>query len=75
MTKTEAAKQLASNPLLPELLDEFKDDIVSVWESANTPAEREQCWQQVHALETVKEHVSTRVRDLVNAGDAGGHEG
>lgn len=71
MTKTEAAKQLANNPLLPELLDQIKADAVSAWESASTPVEREQCWQMVHALETVREHVGICVRDLIAAGEAG----
>lgn len=65
MTKTEAAKQLAKNPLLPELLDEIKADAVLAWESARTPEEREQCWHLVRALETVRDDVSTRIRGLV----------
>ena len=69
MTPKRLAAELQQSDLLPQLLDELKAEYVKVWESAATDIRsREQQWHLVKALEDVREHVSSRIRDLAGDG-------
>jgi len=67
MTEKELARELRKNPLLPRLLSELKASAVQAWESASDIKDREHQWFLVKALEDLREHVNTCIRD--RAGD------
>lgn len=64
-----AAKSLRDNPVLPMVLDELRADTVARWESSETPAEREACWAAITCIETIRETVNVRTRELARDGD------
>ena len=63
------AQSLQKNPLLPRLLDELAGDFVGRWKSSDTTTAREQCWHVINALEAVREHVESRIRELAGDGE------
>lgn len=71
MTPKKLAQELLTNPLLPRLLDEIRADLVVKWESSDITQGREDCWFLVKALETVREHVESRIREIAGDGGAG----
>ncbi len=52
---------LAASPLLAEAFNECRGNIFSVWENADTPDKREQCWHRLKALEIAKALLYDRI--------------
>lgn len=71
MTKTEAAKQLRANPLLPEILRELEADVVSAWQGATTVEGRERAHADIKALNTLREQIDARCREVLGGDTAG----
>jgi hypothetical protein len=65
LTRKEQAKALRKNPLLRELLDEARSDLVSEWEAADSVERREAAWHKLKALETLREHVDARTAEII----------
>jgi hypothetical protein len=68
MRTSDLARELAESPLLPQLLEELKADYIKTWEAASDIKQREHQWRLVKALEDLREHVDTRIRDLAGDG-------
>lgn len=70
MDRTQQAKQIATNKLLVEILDERERDIIQAWRSAETVDEREQCATDLRALEALRETISATITGIIT-GDSG----
>ena len=65
------AKALKANLLLPEILQQLRDDTIPAWEGATTAEMRERCWTSLHAVERLREELDARISGIL-AGDGGG---
>ncbi len=67
MARAVTAKALKNNSLLTEILEARKADIIQQWELAKTPAEREEAWQQRHALDTLAGAIEDGIKRAIAA--------
>jgi len=71
------AKQLKTNPLLREVFETEKANIVQAWRSATTVDAREACFAQLNALESFFETLYATLEDILRnraAENGGGAE-
>lgn len=66
------AQQLRENPLLAEILEQTRLDIMEVWEGSPTVEGRERCWTDLQAVERLKETLDARTSGIISGdGDPG----
>lgn len=63
--KRQAARQLKGNPLLDELLQELRRELLDAWPTTAPAEAREKLWQEVNALENARERIQSRITELV----------
>lgn len=69
MNRQDQAKALKKNRLLPELLEEQRQNLHEAWESADTPEQREALWHKLQATIDIRDHLYGRLEQL--AGQSG----
>lgn len=57
-TLTEEAKELQDNKALALIFERAREGIISRWETSKTPADREACWTDLHALNTLRDGIN-----------------
>jgi hypothetical protein len=62
MHKREAAQQLKTNPLLPEILGALETDLIQRWRGSATQLEREEAWQALRQLDLLAGAIQDGIR-------------
>ena len=63
--RKQAAKALHANPLLSEILDELRLELLEAWENAGSTEHREKHWHEVKALENTRDRIRSTIAELL----------
>lgn len=66
MARAIHAKELARNPLLIQVLDQRKNDIVQRWQSCETAQGREDAWQALRQLELLAGAIQDAIKRAIS---------